>query len=135
MNLQRVASMFCLLAIAWSVSTSAHHSTVATYNTRERAQIKGVIVKLQFRNPHSFIHILAADAEGEKHEWAIECAGIAVLIRDNVSAKTLKPGEEIIVTGHPGRNPAEHRLLMLAMERPSDGWKSSPAWAKSATQP
>lgn len=132
MNLQRVAVIFWLLTSVCCICAHAHHSTAATYNTRDRAQIKGVIVKLQFRNPHSFIYILAPDAHGEKQQWAVECGSIAALASDKVSARTLKPGEEVIVTGFPGRNPADHRLLLLSIERPSDGWKWAPAWARSA---
>ena len=37
----------------------------------------------------------------------------------------LKPGDDVVVTGNPGRNPADHRLRMQSVERPKDGWKWS----------
>lgn len=128
-RLRRIGLVFWLLT-AWYVPTHAHHSFVATYITGERIQIKGVIVDFQFRNPHSFIHVLAPDPQGDMQRWAVECAGTAVLARENVSAKALKPGDKVIITGHPGRDPADHRLLLLSIERPRDGWKWTPPWAR-----
>src|SRR5665213_1411261 len=40
-----------------------------------------------------------------------------------VTHDTLKPGDKVIVVGNPGRNPADHRIRMQSIERPSDGWK------------
>jgi hypothetical protein len=40
-----------------------------------------------------------------------------------ISGKTLKPGDKVHVMGAPGRNPADHRLEMQNIVRPSDGWK------------
>lgn len=130
-----VASFLLLLANIVSGSVQAHHSTVATYLTQQRVQIKGMIVEFQFRNPHSYIHVLAPDARGIQQRWAIECAGTAILTRGQVTPKTLKVGDQVIVTGHPGRNPADHRLLLLSIERPRDGWKWAPPWARPATSP
>jgi hypothetical protein len=123
-----------LWLLTWCVITQAHHSTVATYLTRERVQIRGMIVDFQFRNPHSFIHVLAPDDSGQQQRWAVECAGTAVLASENISARTIRPGDTVIVTGFPGRVPADHRLLLLSIERPSDGWKWVPQWARSAPQ-
>jgi len=35
---------------------------------------------------------------------------------------TLRPGDHVIVIGQPGRNPEDHRLRMINIKRPSDGW-------------
>lgn len=127
---QRIEMISRLLVIGWCMPIQAHHSTSATYLQRERTEIYGVIVEFQFRNPHSFIHILVPDLEGKTERWAVEVAGTAELASDNVSATTLKPGDEVIVTGNPGRNPADHRLLLHSIKRPSDGWQWSPRWAR-----
>jgi Family of unknown function (DUF6152) len=134
-RLRSLALFLWLLTSAACGPIQAHHSTVATYLTQQRVQIKGTIVEFQFRNPHSYIHVLAPDPQGVQQRWAIECAGTGILTRDNVTPKTLKVGDQVIVTGHPGRNPADHRLLLLEIERPRDGWKWAPPWARSTTPP
>jgi thiamine monophosphate kinase len=43
--------------------------------------------------------------------------------RQGVTRETLKPGDDVVVVGNPGRNPADHRLRMVNITRPADGWK------------
>jgi hypothetical protein len=43
--------------------------------------------------------------------------------RQGVTRETLKPGDHVIIVGNPGRNPDDHRLRMVNITRPSDGWK------------
>ena len=40
-----------------------------------------------------------------------------------VAGDTLRYGDQVIVTGSPGRNPEDHRMRMRSIERPKDGWK------------
>jgi hypothetical protein len=44
------------------------------------------------------------------------------LSRDGVSRDTLKPGDHVIITGNPGRNPEDHRVRMRSIKRPADGF-------------
>jgi hypothetical protein len=34
----------------------------------------------------------------------------------------LKPGDHVVISGNPGRNPADHRVRLLKIQRPKDGW-------------
>jgi hypothetical protein len=104
-------------------SASAHHSFAATYDAGQEARIEGEVAQFLFRNPHSMVHVLAPDENGEMHRYAIEWAGVNVLTGQGISRETLRIGDEVIVTGNPGRVPADHRLRMLSIERPADGWK------------
>jgi thiamine monophosphate kinase len=45
------------------------------------------------------------------------------LRQQDITRETLKPGDHVIITGNPGRNPADHRLRLRKIERPSDGWE------------
>lgn len=122
---KRIAMTACLAALFWHNSLSAHHSIAATYITTEKVTIEGKIVQLQFRNPHSFIHVVVTDKDGGTQRWNVECAGTAVLAKNNITTKTLRPGDHVIITGLGGRNPADHRLLLMSIERPADGFKWS----------
>jgi hypothetical protein len=39
-----------------------------------------------------------------------------------VQRETLRPGDHVIVVGEPGRDPEAHRMRMISIKRPSDGW-------------
>ena len=101
----------------------AHHSFAATYFEDKEVTIEGDLVQFLFRNPHSFVHVEVKDAGGNVVRWAVEWGGGGQLSREGVTRDTLKPGDHVIVTGNPGRNPDEHRIRMHSIERPADGWK------------
>ena len=42
---------------------------------------------------------------------------------EGVTSMTLKPGERVVITGNPGRNPSDHWLRAQTIVRPKDGWK------------
>lgn len=100
----------------------AHHSFPATYEVDKTVTIQGTVVEFLFRNPHSFVHVMAPDEKGNMVEWAVEWGAGASLEADAVKHDTLKPGDKVIVTGNPARDTSSHRLRMRAIMRPSDGW-------------
>ena len=104
-------------------SAWAHHSFTATYDETGRMQIEGEVAQFLFRNPHSMIHVTAPDAAGTMQRWAIEWAGVGTLSGEGVTRETLRIGDRVVVSGNPGRNPVDHRLRLLSIERPLDGWK------------
>jgi uncharacterized protein DUF6152 len=80
-------------------------------------------VQFLFRNPHSFVHVEGKDAQGNPVRYAVEWGAGLQLTQQGVTRETLKPGDHVIVSGNPGRNPEDHRLRMRSIQRPSDGWK------------
>jgi len=120
----RLFTAIAASAVAFGVPAYAHHSFPATYHVDQEMQIEGEVVQFLFRNPHAFIHVMAPDKDGKMQRWAVEWGGGAALARDgNVSKDTLKPGDKVIVKGQPGRNPADHRVRLVHISRPSDGWE------------
>ncbi len=105
------------------VTAYAHHSFGTTYLTDKMITIEGDLVQFQFRNPHSYVHLMAKDENGEMQRWGVEWGAPNQLGQQNVTRETLKPGDHVLITGHPGRNPSEHRLRMRSISRPKDGWK------------
>jgi hypothetical protein len=101
----------------------AHHSFAATYKEDEKQKIEGTVVQFLFRNPHSFLHVDAPDEKGVMQTWAIEWGAGGQLGRQGVTRDSIKPGDHIIVVGQPGRNPDDHRMRLVSVERPADGWK------------
>jgi hypothetical protein len=101
----------------------AHHSFAATYFEDKKMTVEGNLVQFLFRNPHSFVQVEAPDDSGKMVRWAVEWAGGGQLGQQGVTRETLKPGDHVIIVGNPGRNPEDHRLRMVNITRPSDGFK------------
>jgi hypothetical protein len=100
----------------------AHHSFTATYDENKVIEIKGTLVQFMFRNPHAWVHVMAPDENGEMQRWGVEWGGAGALTGQGVTRETLKPGDEVVITGNPGRNEIDHRLRMRSLLRPSDGF-------------
>ena len=106
----------------------AHHSYGATYNTKQEIKLEGKLVQFVYRNPHSFVHVEAPDENGQMQRWAVEWGGSSQLANQGLASATLRPGDVVEITGNPGRDPADHRVRMRYLLRPSDGfnWGSRP---------
>ena len=110
-----------VIVIALGAPASAHHSFAATYLEDQSVTIEGQIVQFLLRNPHSFVHVQVKEKDGTTNRYVVEWGSPADL-QPRVSRDTLRPGDEVIITGNPGRNPADHRMRLLTFKRPKDGW-------------
>jgi hypothetical protein len=109
-------------------SVSAHHSFAATYLEKETVSVEGELVQFEFRNPHSFVQLESKDADGNVVRWTIEWAAPNQLAGKGITRESLRPGDHVVITGNPGRNPADRRIRLLTLLRPKDnfGWGQSP---------
>jgi thiamine monophosphate kinase len=57
--------------------------------------------------------------------WTVEWEARGQLDHQGVTSMTLKPGDRVVITGNPGKNPADHWLRAQSIVRPKDGWKWS----------
>jgi hypothetical protein len=101
------------------VKMYAHHSFAATYFEDKTVTVDGTIMQFLYRNPHSFVHVQAPDDKGVMQTWAVEWGAGGQLGRDGVTRDSLKPGDHVIITGNPGRDPADHRVRMKSIDRPA----------------
>jgi uncharacterized protein DUF6152 len=129
----KVRSIVLLIAAAMLISISgsrlsAHHSFAATYFEDKQEKVEGDLVQFLFRNPHSFVHLEVKEPNGQLVRYAVEWGGGGQLGRQGVTRDTLKVGDHVIIIGNPGRNPEDHRLRLVRLQRPSDGytWGSRP---------
>ncbi len=115
------AGMLVLLAAA---PVFAHHSYASTYLEDQDATVEGILVEFNYRSPHSFIQVEVTDPKtGAVVKWGGEWASTERLNRAGVTKDTLKAGDRLILFGHPNRSADEHRLHLVGVTRPSDGWK------------
>jgi hypothetical protein len=109
-------------ACAFARPAFAHHSFSATYLETQSVTIEGEIVQFVFRNPHSFVHVVVKEKDGTMVTYNVEWAGTGQLGGTGVTGATLRAGDVVIITGAPGRNAADHRLRMVSLKRPKDGF-------------
>jgi Family of unknown function (DUF6152) len=106
-----------------TVRTYAHHSFASTYLEGQQITVEADVIQFLYRNPHSFLQLESKDPKtGKTIRWAVEWGAGGQLGRQGVQRDTLRPGDHVIVVGQPGRDPEAHRLRMISIKRPSDGW-------------
>jgi len=125
---RRVALLVLIGALLPGMTASAHHSQAAQYDTSKQVKIEGTLVQFQLRNPHAFLQIEAPDENGKLARWSIEWGGVGQLNDQGVTRTTLKYGDVVVITAQPSRTPNDHKLHMLTLKRPSDGfgWGTRP---------
>lgn len=114
------------LVVAGVTTASAHHSFGATYDTSKQLKLEGKLVQFVYRNPHSFVHVEAPDAEGKIQRWAVEWGGTAQLAGAGVKRDSLKIGEKVTIVGRPSRVPGEYRMLMVSLTADGLNWGRNP---------
>jgi hypothetical protein len=87
----------------YAVGVSAHHG-IANFDLNKDVAIDGAVVKLAFVNPHSWLYVNVAGANGEMTEWRCEMRSATVLRRSGWSEAMFTPGTQVRITGSPDRN-------------------------------
>lgn len=96
------------IAIVASGATvaSAHHSFAAEFDANTPVKLHGVVTKMEWINPHSWLHIDVKNDDGTITPWMVEGATPNTLFRRGFSKNSLPVGTELIVEGYRAKNGA-----------------------------
>jgi hypothetical protein len=109
--------------VALCAPVAGHHSFAEYYIEADTIEVEGEVVEFQYKNPHSWIHIMGQEGVGRPKPYAAEWASVSRLERDGINARTLKPGDVVRIWASPNRNPNDTRIRLKRIERRSDRWK------------
>jgi Family of unknown function (DUF6152) len=87
------------LLLAGGPPVLAHHSVNAEFNMQAPVTFKGVVTKLDWMNPHSWIYVDAKDDSGAITKWQCETGAPVELVRRGWRKDSLKEGQEVTITG------------------------------------
>ncbi len=111
-----VACAAIAIAAAAAPAAFAHHSFAAEFDANAPVTLRGTITKMEWINPHSWIHMDVKNADGTVTEWMIEGGTPNTLFRRGFTREAVKAGMEITVEGYRakgGANRANGRDLIL----------------------
>jgi hypothetical protein len=82
----------------------AHHSFASEFDINQPVEFEGVVTRMQWSNPHAWVHMEVTTASGEKQEWAVEGGAPNALIRRGWNRDSLPPGTVVQVKGYRARD-------------------------------
>jgi len=88
----------------WASAALAHHAFAAEFDSNKPVNFKGKITKMEWVNPHTWLHISVVKDDGSAEAWAIEAGTPNVLFRRGFTRETLPIGLEIVVDGYQAKD-------------------------------
>src|ERR1700676_4813139 len=98
-----IAAMFAVLQPA-----AAHPAFGAEFDANRPVLLKGKIVKMEWVNPHTWIHVETVKADGTKEVWMVEGGSPNTLLRRGANKNSFPEGTEVVVDGYQAR---DHSVL------------------------
>ena len=88
-----------LLVVVAVVPVWAHHAFAAEFDAQNQVELNGTVVRMEWVNPHTWIHIDVAQPDGSQERWMIEGGPPTSLLRRGFTKASLLAGTEVFVEG------------------------------------
>ena len=89
-----------VILMGGTVRLVAHHSFAAEFDAKQPVLFKGTVTKMEWINPHVWIHMNVTEPNGKTEAWMVEGGAPTVLFRRGFSKTSLQAGTQIVVDGY-----------------------------------
>jgi hypothetical protein len=104
MNLKLAAIATGVAAALGSAAALAHHAFGAEFDPNRPLVLRGPVTKVEWVNPHTWIHIEVETEDGAKEQWMVEGGTPNTLLRNGLNKRSLEPGTFIVVDGYQAKD-------------------------------
>jgi hypothetical protein len=102
----RLAVVLVAATVLLTTGVSAHHSVSGQYDASKPLTLTGVISKVEWINPHIYLHLDVKDKDGAVTTWTLSTLPTAMMRRAGLTKETLQgqPGEVVTITAIAARD-------------------------------
>jgi hypothetical protein len=87
-----------------TIPTSAHHAFDAEFDKNSPVELRGVVTKMEWVNPHSWLHISVKKSDGTTEDWMLEGGTPNTLFRRGITKDSIRVGVEVFAKGFQARD-------------------------------
>src|SRR5713101_2913633 len=111
MRMKLLTAMLCATVTLFTASrpAAAHHAFGSEFDANSPVLLKGKIVKIEWVNPHTWIHVEIIKPDGAKEIWMVEGGSPNTLLRRGANKNSFPVGTEVVVDGYQARDHSELR--------------------------
>ena len=91
-------------ALLSATAAFAHHAFAAEFDAKKPVKLRGTVTKMEWINPHAWIHVDVKDSDDKVVNWMIEAGTPNTLFRRGFTKNSLAPGTEILVDGYQSKD-------------------------------
>jgi hypothetical protein len=115
-TIKKIAAVILLLSSNGVVY--GHHSFAVEFTAERTITIAGKVTEVWFRNPHVRYYVEVKNQDNQIEHWDVRTSSPSLLVRKGWTKKTISPGDQIIIRGHPGRE-GRKLLSVISIKLPN----------------
>src|SRR5438445_9232271 len=100
----KTTAALVLVSALTGIPAWGHHAFAAEFDSKKPVKLRGTVTKMEWINPHTWMHVDVKKDDGSIEEWMVEAGTPNTLLRRGFTRDSLKAGTEVVVDGYQSKD-------------------------------